>query len=87
MTEPPPRAAFSATANQMEIFDAYLEELTQQEAAKEKKGGKGGGGGGGGEGRKGKGEKTEEKKSGDIQVCLSQPCRTLVCYMFHETCV
>ena len=79
MTEPPPRAAFSATANQMEIFDAYVEELTRQEAAKEKKGGKGGGGVGGGEGRKGKGEKTEEKRSGDIQVCLSQLSRTLVC--------
>ena len=30
MTEPPPRANFSATANQMEIFDAYVEELAKQ---------------------------------------------------------
>ena len=68
MTEPPPRATFSATANQMEICDCYVEELIRQEAAKEKKGGKGGGGGE----KKGKGDKTEEKKSGDIQVCKSR---------------
>ena len=64
MTEPPPRANFSATANQMEIFDAYVEDLTRQDAAKDKKG-KGSGGGGGG-----KGVKTEEKKAGEMQVHL-----------------
>ena len=69
MTEPPPRATFSAMANQMEIFDAYVEDLIQQDAAKEKKGGKGGGGGGGE--KRGKGEKAEEKKSGDIQVMIN----------------
>ncbi|XP_062409898.1 dynein, axonemal, intermediate chain 1, paralog 2 [Sardina pilchardus] len=35
-TEPPPRANFSATANQWEIYDAYLEELQKQEKNKEK---------------------------------------------------
>ncbi|XP_008318626.1 dynein intermediate chain 1, axonemal [Cynoglossus semilaevis] len=30
-TEPPPRCTFSATANQWEIYDAYVEELQQQE--------------------------------------------------------
>ena len=30
MTEPPPRANFSASANQMEIFDSYVEELAKQ---------------------------------------------------------
>ena len=30
MTEPPPRANFSASANQMEIFDTYVEELAKQ---------------------------------------------------------
>jgi dynein intermediate chain 1 len=40
MTEPPPRANFSATANQMEIFDAYVEELKKQKKEKEKKGAK-----------------------------------------------
>ncbi|XP_043933769.1 dynein axonemal intermediate chain 1 [Protopterus annectens] len=35
-TEPPPRASFSATANQWEIYDAYLEELQKQEKIKEK---------------------------------------------------
>lgn len=37
MTEPPPRVNFSAVANQMEIFDAYIEEIAKQEKAKEKK--------------------------------------------------
>lgn len=58
MTEPPPRGNFSGLANQMEIFDAYVEDLLRQEAAKGKKG-KGRGGGGGD--RTGK---TDEKKSG-----------------------
>uniref|UniRef100_A0A8B9RMQ8 Dynein, axonemal, intermediate chain 1, paralog 2 n=1 Tax=Astyanax mexicanus TaxID=7994 RepID=A0A8B9RMQ8_ASTMX len=35
-TEPPPRAKFSATANQWEIYDAYVEELQKQEQSKEK---------------------------------------------------
>ncbi|XP_041915002.1 dynein, axonemal, intermediate chain 1, paralog 2 [Alosa sapidissima] len=35
-TEPPPRANFSATANQWEIYDGYLEELQKQEKNKEK---------------------------------------------------
>ncbi|XP_076850989.1 dynein, axonemal, intermediate chain 1, paralog 2 isoform X1 [Brachyhypopomus gauderio] len=35
-TEPPPRARFSATANQWEIYDAYVEELQKQEKIKEK---------------------------------------------------
>ncbi|XP_063312769.1 dynein axonemal intermediate chain 1 [Pelobates fuscus] len=35
-TEPPPRATFSATANQWEIYDSYLEELHKQEKVKEK---------------------------------------------------
>ncbi|XP_072517913.1 dynein, axonemal, intermediate chain 1, paralog 2 isoform X2 [Salminus brasiliensis] len=35
-TEPPPRAKFSATANQWEIYDAYVEELQKQEQNKEK---------------------------------------------------
>ena len=61
MTEPPPRATFSGTANQMKIFDAYVEELFRQDAAKGKKGGKGGGKGS-------KGGKSEEKKSGEMQV-------------------
>ncbi|XP_044534053.1 dynein axonemal intermediate chain 1 [Gracilinanus agilis] len=34
--EPPPRATFSATANQWEIYDAYMEELEKQEKTKEK---------------------------------------------------
>ncbi|KAB0391872.1 hypothetical protein E2I00_013029 [Balaenoptera physalus] len=34
--EPPPRANFSATANQWEIYDAYIEELEKQEKTKEK---------------------------------------------------
>ncbi|ELK34276.1 Dynein intermediate chain 1, axonemal [Myotis davidii] len=34
--EPPPRANFSATANQWEIYDAYMEELEKQEKTKEK---------------------------------------------------
>ena len=48
----------------MEIFDAYVEDLIRQDAAKGKKG-KGGGGGGGG----GKGGKVEEKK--EMQVLHS----------------
>lgn len=38
-TEPPPRANFSSTANQWEIYDAYTEDLEKQaeEKAKEKK--------------------------------------------------
>ncbi|KAJ7999770.1 hypothetical protein DPEC_G00197860 [Dallia pectoralis] len=35
-TEPPPRTSFSATANQWEIYDVYLEELQKQEKNKEK---------------------------------------------------
>uniref|UniRef100_A0A3Q4BBY6 Dynein axonemal intermediate chain 1 n=1 Tax=Mola mola TaxID=94237 RepID=A0A3Q4BBY6_MOLML len=35
-TEPPPRSVFSATANQWEIYDAYVEELQKQERNKEK---------------------------------------------------
>ncbi|KAM9362211.1 dynein, axonemal, intermediate chain 1, paralog 2 [Symphorus nematophorus] len=35
-TEPPPRSNFSATANQWEIYDAYVEELQKQEKNKEK---------------------------------------------------
>ncbi|KAG9353761.1 hypothetical protein JZ751_011884 [Albula glossodonta] len=35
-TEPPPRANFSATANQWEIYDAYVEDLQKQEKNKEK---------------------------------------------------
>ncbi|XP_013008850.1 dynein axonemal intermediate chain 1 isoform X6 [Cavia porcellus] len=34
--EPPPRTNFSATANQWEIYDAYVEELKKQEKTKEK---------------------------------------------------
>ncbi|XP_056408243.1 dynein axonemal intermediate chain 1 [Hyla sarda] len=35
-TEPPPRANFSSTANQWEIYDSYIEELQKQEKLKEK---------------------------------------------------
>ncbi|KAM3877528.1 dynein, axonemal, intermediate chain 1, paralog 2 [Diretmus argenteus] len=35
-TQPPPRCNFSATANQWEIYDAYVEELQKQEKNKEK---------------------------------------------------
>lgn len=35
-TEPPPRANFSATVNQWEIYDAYVEDLQRQEKMKEK---------------------------------------------------
>ncbi|XP_073412792.1 dynein axonemal intermediate chain 1 isoform X1 [Dendrobates tinctorius] len=35
-TEPPPRATFSGTANQWEIYDAYIAELQKQEKVKEK---------------------------------------------------
>ncbi|XP_053556951.1 dynein axonemal intermediate chain 1 [Bombina bombina] len=35
-TEPPPRETFSSTANQWEIYDAYVEELQKQEKLKEK---------------------------------------------------
>ncbi|XP_040890100.1 dynein, axonemal, intermediate chain 1, paralog 2 [Toxotes jaculatrix] len=35
-TEPPPRSVFSATANQWEIYDVYVEELQKQERNKEK---------------------------------------------------
>ncbi|XP_055474620.1 dynein axonemal intermediate chain 1 isoform X2 [Psammomys obesus] len=34
--EPPPRTNFSATANQWEIYDAYVDELEKQEKTKEK---------------------------------------------------
>ncbi|XP_061409358.1 dynein axonemal intermediate chain 1 isoform X2 [Lethenteron reissneri] len=44
-TEPPPRAIFSATVNQWEVYDAYVEELKRQEKIKEKQQQKGGGGG------------------------------------------
>jgi dynein intermediate chain 1 len=43
MTEPPPRVNYSAIVNQMEIFDAYLDDLAKQEKAKEKKSTKGSG--------------------------------------------
>ena len=36
-TEPPPRTNFSATANQWEIYDAYVEDIEHQEKMKEKK--------------------------------------------------
>lgn len=36
MTEPPPRVNFSATANQWEIYDAYVEDLLIQQKEKEK---------------------------------------------------
>eukprot|EP00794_Sanderia_malayensis_P009932 gene9931-10952_t len=36
MTEPPPRVNFSATANQWEIYDAYVEDIERQERNKEK---------------------------------------------------
>ena len=36
-TEPPPRTNFSATANQWEIYDAYVNDLARQEKQKEKK--------------------------------------------------
>ncbi|XP_072462325.1 dynein axonemal intermediate chain 1 isoform X2 [Notamacropus eugenii] len=39
--EPPPRANFSATANQWEIYDAYMDELEKQEKSKEKEKAKG----------------------------------------------
>ena len=47
MTEPPPIITFSSTATQWEIYDAYAEELRQQQAATAKAakvplGGKGG---------------------------------------------
>ena len=47
----------------MEIFDAYVEDLIQQDKAKEKKGGRGGVGGAG--------SKEESKKSSgaELQVC------------------
>ncbi|KAM4710524.1 LOW QUALITY PROTEIN: dynein axonemal intermediate chain 1 [Discoglossus pictus] len=35
-TEPPPRETFLSTANQWEIYDAYIEELQKQEKLKEK---------------------------------------------------
>uniref|UniRef100_A0A3P8RZ20 Dynein axonemal intermediate chain 1 n=1 Tax=Amphiprion percula TaxID=161767 RepID=A0A3P8RZ20_AMPPE len=35
-TEPPPRSSFSASANQWEIYDAYVQELQKQEKNKEK---------------------------------------------------
>ncbi|XP_030586065.1 dynein, axonemal, intermediate chain 1, paralog 2 isoform X2 [Archocentrus centrarchus] len=35
-TEPPPQSTFSASANQWEIYDAYLQELQKQEKNKEK---------------------------------------------------
>ena len=37
MTEPPPRAGFSANANQWEIHDAYVEELERQQREKDAK--------------------------------------------------
>ncbi|XP_035659289.1 dynein intermediate chain 2, ciliary-like [Branchiostoma floridae] len=37
-TEPPPRVNFSSTANQWEIYDAYVEDIQRQEKSKEKKG-------------------------------------------------
>eukprot|EP00795_Rhopilema_esculentum_P006475 gene6476-11928_t len=45
MTEPPPRVNFSATANQWEIYDAYVEDLERQEKNKEKESKKQGTGG------------------------------------------
>ena len=38
VTEPPPRANFSATATQWAMYDAYVAELARQEALKAKKG-------------------------------------------------
>jgi len=38
VTEPPPRANFSATATQWAMYDAYAAELARQEALKSKKG-------------------------------------------------
>ncbi|KAK1174159.1 dynein intermediate chain 2, ciliary-like [Acipenser oxyrinchus oxyrinchus] len=35
-TEPPPRANFSASANQWEIYDSYVDDLAKQERNKEK---------------------------------------------------
>ncbi|TRY60448.1 hypothetical protein DNTS_028893 [Danionella cerebrum] len=35
-TEPPPRASFSATVNQWDIFDYYVEELQRRDKSKEK---------------------------------------------------
>jgi dynein intermediate chain 1 len=37
MTEPPPRATFSATATQWAMYDAYSAEVARQEALKSKK--------------------------------------------------
>lgn len=62
-TEPPPRATFSANANQMEIFDAYVENLIEQAKAKEKKAPKSGAGSGG---RDDKRSTTSELQSDDI---------------------
>jgi len=36
VTEPPPRVTFSSTANQWEIYDAYVKDLEKQEKMKEK---------------------------------------------------
>ena len=80
MTEPPPRDNFSATANQMEIFDAYVEELMRQDAAKGKKG-KGTSGGTGGAGGGGRGSKTDEKKTGEMQVCICVFMCVCVCML------
>ena len=37
MTEPPPRANFSSNATQWEIYDAYLEDVEEQQKSKETK--------------------------------------------------
>eukprot|EP00731_Ephydatia_muelleri_P003905 Em0002g81a len=62
-TEPPPRLHSPPIANQMEIFDAYVENLTEQAKAKEKKTPKPGGGG---TGREDKRSTSSELQSDDI---------------------
>ncbi|XP_055077820.1 dynein, axonemal, intermediate chain 1, paralog 2 [Periophthalmus magnuspinnatus] len=52
-TEPPPRSTFSDTANQWEIYDAYVKELDKQERNKDK--------------QKSKREETEKRLTADTQ--------------------
>jgi len=56
MTEPPPRVNFSATANQWEIYDAYVEDLLIQQREKEK------------DVKKGKKEEEKKKKNAGSEV-------------------
>ena len=56
MTEPPPRVNFSATANQWEIYDAYVEDLAIQQREKEK------------DLKKGKKDEDKKKKNGANEV-------------------